>query len=55
MFKLPIHISYRMESLSWPSDGIKEIRERYLPVREAPHNMESLQVSGEETFCFFET
>ena len=27
----------------------------YLSVTEAPHNIESLRVSGEETFCFFET
>ena len=30
-------------------------RARYLSVTEAPHNIESLQVSEEETFCFFET
>ena len=28
---------------------------RYLSVTEVPHNIESLWVSGEETFCFFET
>ena len=30
-------------------------RARYLSVTEAPHNIESLRVSREETFCFFET
>ena len=30
-------------------------RARYLTVIEAPHNLEYLRVSGEETFCFFET
>ena len=30
-------------------------RARYLSVTEVPHNIESLRVSGEETFCFFET
>ena len=29
-------------------------RTRYHSVTEAPHNIESLRVSGEETFCFFE-
>ena len=29
-------------------------RARYLLVTEAPHNIKSLRVSGEETFCFFE-
>ena len=28
---------------------------RYLSVTDASNNIESLQVSGEETFCFFET
>ena len=28
-------------------------RTRYLSVTEAPHNIKSLRVSGEETFCFF--
>ena len=28
---------------------------RYLPVKEAPHNIESLRVSEEEIYCFFET
>ena len=28
---------------------------RYLSVTEAPPNIESLRVSGEETLCFFET
>ena len=28
---------------------------RYLSVTKAPHNIESLRVSGEETFCFSET
>ena len=28
---------------------------RYLLDTEVPHNLESLRVSGEETFCFFET
>ena len=30
-------------------------RARYLSVPEAPHNIEFSRVSGEETFCFFET
>ena len=30
-------------------------RARYLSVTEAPHNIQSLSVSREETFCFFET
>ena len=30
-------------------------RARYLSVTEAPHNIWSLRMSGEETFCFFET
>ena len=30
-------------------------RARYLSVTEAPNNTESLRVSEEETFCFFET
>ena len=30
-------------------------RARYLSVTEALYNIESLRVSGEETFCFFET
>ena len=30
-------------------------RARYLSVTEAPHNIESSRVSGEETCCFFET
>ena len=30
-------------------------RTRYLSVMEAPHNIKSSQVSGEETFRFFET
>ena len=30
-------------------------RARYLLVTGAPHNIESLRVSGKETFCFFET
>ena len=28
-------------------------RVRYFSVTEAPYNIESLWVSGEETFCFF--
>ena len=28
---------------------------RYLSVTDAPYNIESLRVSGEEIFCFFET
>ena len=30
-------------------------RARYLSVTEDPHNIKSLQMSGEDTFCFFET
>ena len=30
-------------------------RARYISVTEVPHNIESSRVSGEETFCFFET
>ena len=30
-------------------------RAHYLSITEAPHNIEYLQVSGEETFRFFET
>ena len=30
-------------------------RARYRSVREAPHNIESVRVSYEETFCLFET
>ena len=30
-------------------------RARYFSVTEAPHNIEYLRVSGEETFCFFGT
>ena len=30
-------------------------RARYLSVTGAPHNVDSLRVSREETFCFFET
>ena len=30
-------------------------RTRYLSVTEASHNIESLRVNKEETFCFFET
>ena len=30
-------------------------RARYLSVMEAPHNIESLRVRKEESFCFFET
>ena len=30
-------------------------RVRYLSATEAPHNIKSLQVSGKETCCFFET
>ena len=30
-------------------------RARYRSVREASHNIESVRVSYEKTFCFFET
>ena len=43
----------------WPKDEIKALalwgRVRYLSFTEVLHNMESSRVSGEETFCFFDT
>ena len=38
-----------------PPDTGFEIRACYLSVTEAPHNIESLQVSEIKTFCFFGT
>ena len=52
----------RWKRLYCPPDTGLEIRAlavwgraRYLSVTDAPLNIESLQVSGEETLCFFET
>ena len=50
--------------MRWPDDTTLQTQDskfgpwglaRYLSVTEVPHNNKYLRVSGEETFCFFET
>ena len=43
---------YRIRN-SWPG-GLRP-SQLYISVKEAPHNIESLRVSGEKTFSFFQT